>query len=296
MKSLKDYVNESYLNESAWGADDYKDFVFEDEGSEEAVKEFIMSNYVMPPYKTFIMDDCEITFDKTTNKYIVNCDDNVAVSRDARRGMSQLTNGMFKWGTIKGDFDCQDCTKLTSLEGAPEYVSGEFSCRSCEKLFSLEGAPSKVGGGFYCSNCYNLASLEGAPEKVGGDFWCTWCKKILNLEGAPKYVGRNFWCSDCTSLKSLKGAPSKIEDDFYCPGCRIKNLEGAPTIVKGDFVCFENPELESLEGAPKNVGGDFRCAECPKLKSTKGIGRVRGEISVRVPEWDGAPDTILDMR
>ena len=274
MKSLKDYVNESYLNESAWDADDYKDFVFEDEGSEEAVKEFIMSNYVMPPYKTFIMDGCEITFDKTTNKYIVNCDDNVAVSRDARRGMTQLTNGMFKWGTIKGDFDCQDCVKLTSLEGAPK----------------------NVGGTFDCSNCYNLAALKGAPDFVIGDFWCTWCKKLFNLEGAPKRVGGDFRCSNCEKLKSLKGAPREIERDFYCDGCGMKNLEGAPDFVRGDFVCFESPELESLQGAPKKVGGDFRCAECPKLKSTQGIGKVRGEISVRVPEWDGAPDTILDMR
>ena len=114
--------------------------------------------------------------------------------------ISALTNEIFIWTNVSGNFNCSKCYELTTLEGAPE----------------------KVGGNFSCNHCTNLTSLEGAPKKVGKDFNCDWCIKLTSLEGAPKEVGGNFKCSDCIKLKTLEGAPKKVEINFYCGHCGKK--------------------------------------------------------------------------
>ena len=53
-------------------------------------------------------------------------------------------------------FLCTDCTKLTSLEGAPEKVGEDFYCHVCDKLESLEGAPEKIGGDLICNGCGSI--------------------------------------------------------------------------------------------------------------------------------------------
>ena len=67
------------------------------------------------------------------------------------------------------NFNCNKML-LTSLEGAPQYVSGNFSCTN-NQLTSLKGAPQSVGMYFYCNN-NQLTSLEGAPQSVKGTFYC----------------------------------------------------------------------------------------------------------------------------
>ena len=61
---------------------------------------------------------------------------------------TDLINGKlpFKFGRVDGDFDCSECTSLTSLDGAPQKVGGDFRCSDCPSLKSLEGAPQEVGG------------------------------------------------------------------------------------------------------------------------------------------------------
>ena len=107
--------------------------------------------------------------------------------------LTSLTNDLFIWDTVDGDFNCV----------------------GCDSLQTLKGAPKEVGRGFYCSYCDSLQTLEGAPEKINGDFSCSSCPKLTSLEGAPKKVGGNFYCSSCPSLKTLKGAPKKVGGKFY---------------------------------------------------------------------------------
>ena len=61
---------------------------------------------------------------------------------------TDLVNGKlpFKFGRVDKDFDCRECTSLTSLEGVPQEVGRNFSCSDCPSLTSLEGAPKKIGG------------------------------------------------------------------------------------------------------------------------------------------------------
>jgi hypothetical protein len=75
--------------------------------------------------------------------------------------------------------------KAKSFERFPVQfanVKGFFSCGGCTKLVSLEGAPQKVNGEFNCSWCPNLVSLEGAPKEVGEDFSCDYCPKLPKWE------------------------------------------------------------------------------------------------------------------
>ena len=64
---------------------------------------------------------------------------------------------------VENEFVCAK-NELTSLKGAPEYVSYRFDC-SQNNLTNLKYAPKEVGGNFICQ--YNhLTSLEGSPKKV----------------------------------------------------------------------------------------------------------------------------------
>ena len=67
--------------------------------------------------------------------------------------ITTLTNDLFIWDKIGGDFDCSYCNSLTSLKGAPKEVKGAFDCSYCDSLTSLEDAPKEIGRSFYCSFC-----------------------------------------------------------------------------------------------------------------------------------------------
>ena len=131
--------------------------------------------------------------------------------------ITSLTNGLFIWTNIKGDFCNNWCVSLTSLEGAPEKVGGDFFCNWCVSLKSLEGAPKEVGGDFVCDYCTSLTSLEGAPKEVGENFSCRGCKSLTSLEGAPKVVGGNFYCSECDIVSTTNDVEkvSKVRGNIY---------------------------------------------------------------------------------
>lgn len=199
MKSIKNYLNsclESLLDDD--------DIYLDSENDKKVIEELIKDNYKIYG-KLTISDD-----------FVVDCNGSVAV---INKSIDSLTNDLFSWGDIRGDFDCTGCNNLKSLEGAPEKVSGDFWCASCKKITSLEGAPEKVGNDFWCDHCGGLDTLKGAPEWVGGDFVCKKCEKLTSLEGAPEIVGGNFSCSNCKNLKTLDGAPKKIGRGFWCSDC-----------------------------------------------------------------------------
>ena len=89
--------------------------------------------------------DNQYSIYKYKDKWIVDADHSLIVSNF---NIQHLTNGLFEFGVVNGSFDCSNC----------------------EKLKSLEGAPKEVGGKFYCDNCNNLKSLKGAPKVIKGRF------------------------------------------------------------------------------------------------------------------------------
>ena len=139
--------------------------------------------------------------------YEVSSLKDIDVKQDS--SLTTLTNGMFIWTTVKGNFSCYGCRNLVSLEGAPKEVGDCFDCSYCVSLESLKGAPKKVGDCFFCYKCTNLKSLEGAPKEVKGDFKCNDCSSLESLKGAPKEVGGNFKCHRC-KIKFTKEDVTKV--------------------------------------------------------------------------------------
>lgn len=164
----------------------------------------------------WITDKYEVNGDLTiSDDLVVDCNGDVEV---IDYSIESLTNDIFKWGTIEGNFCCRGCKNLKSLEGAPKKVIGVWDCSQCGSLVNLKGGPEYVGEDFYCSNCKNLVSLEGAPDFVGLVFDCSDCVKLESLKGSPKQVSENFDCHGCIKLKSLKGATDWVCGYFYYGG------------------------------------------------------------------------------
>ena len=154
-----------------------------DESIKDQIKQFLKDNFDGA-------SSCKISNKPNRDgKYEVSSNGNIMTEN---RGIASLTNGLFIWTYVKGDFYCTYCKSLTSLEGAPKEVKGDFTCYNCNLLISLEGAPKEVKGDFICGDCNSLKSLEGAPKEVGGDFLCGHCgikfttddvEKISNVKG-----------------------------------------------------------------------------------------------------------------
>ena len=202
MRSLKEYMTEGLL-----------DRVKNKEVNHDAlIKEFLEANYDIRG--SYVI--------KASNKGpVVDVEGYAGVENT---NITSLTNGLFEFGVVSGDFNCAVCKSLKSLEGAPKKIGGWFDCSYCKSLKTLEGAPKEVGD-FFCYDCRSLKTLEGAPKEVKGSFDCRECDSLKTLEGAPQKVGGGFDCSYCKSLTSLIGCPKEVEEYFHCHGCGVKFTE-----------------------------------------------------------------------
>lgn len=218
MKNLKEYIIEEVFD-----IDDNINNV--DEAVKEQIKQFLKKNFKNA-------SSCKISDEPNADgKYEVS---GKYISTKNKK-ITSLTNGMFIWANVDGDFSCWECKSLTSLEGAPKEVGGGFYCFICKSLTSLEGAPQKVGRDFNCWGCTSLKSLEGAPKEVSGEFDCHSCA-LTSLEGAPEKVGGDFSCETNSSLISLEGAPKEVGGNFrcgYCPARFTENDVKKVSNVKG---------------------------------------------------------------
>ena len=104
------------------------------------------------------------------NKYEVSCLGYVRVKLDKLNKIESLTNDMFVWDKVRGDFSCGYCDKLKSLNGSPREVRGSFYCTGCSLLKSLKGCPEKVLGDFDCQDCDSIKSYKYAGQ-IGGRFF-----------------------------------------------------------------------------------------------------------------------------
>ena len=176
MKTLNEYINESLLDDLDKLEKD------SDNGAKlSLIEKFLKENYY-------------IRGNYTIKDGVVDVNGSVIAKN---KNLTELTKGMFVFGSVKGDFYCANCVKLTSLKGVPKEVGRSFSCANCASLTSLKGAPEEVGENFDCSYCDSLTSLEGAPEEVAGNFSCSFCAKLTSLKGAPKEVHGWFGCKNC---------------------------------------------------------------------------------------------------
>ena len=117
----------NYIIESIFDIENNIDNV--DESIKDQIKQFLNNNFKNA-------SNCIIS--KKPNKdgkFEVSSKGNIEVKN---KNITSLTNGLFIWVNIKGDFICDHCDSLTSLEGAPKEVGRDFYCRSCKDKFTEE--------------------------------------------------------------------------------------------------------------------------------------------------------------
>ena len=149
----------NYIIESLFDIEDNIDNV--DESIKDQIKQFLNDNFKNA-------SNCIISEKPNKDgKFEVSSNEYVGVKN---KHITSLTNGLFIWTNIKGNFTCIDCDLLTSLEGGPKKVGGYFSCSYCNLLTSLEGAPKEVHRDFIC----NDYGIEFTKEDV---------KKVSNVNG-----------------------------------------------------------------------------------------------------------------
>ena len=182
-----------------------------------------------------------------------------------------LVDGHFPipFGVINGEFDCNDCETLQTLENAPTEVKGQFTCGYCHELKSLKGMPQKIGRGIFLGGDYALESLEGMPEICNGTLQAYAMKSLKSLKGCSQIIkGSCYLQSDV--LQSLQGGPQEVHGNLNINGnVKLKNLKGIAQKVKGGIGLYKCESLQSLEGISPDFHGEIVISECPNLKLTQ---------------------------
>ena len=86
----------------------YDDIVTREVNPEEYIRESLKEDYKI--------ESPEIEEEKNT--YIVNCKGDVTIKPNEE--VKSLTRGLYRFGSIQGNFDCSGCINLVSLERAPK--------------------------------------------------------------------------------------------------------------------------------------------------------------------------------
>ena len=128
-----------------------------------AVKEEILS-FLSNTYST--SKDNQYSIYKYKDKWIVDSKRSLVV---IDYNISYLTNGLFEFGDINGDFDCSYCSGLKSLKGLPNTMRGSIICLNCKNLTSLEGCPEELNY-LDCSYCESLQDFTYGPKKTRNGF------------------------------------------------------------------------------------------------------------------------------
>ena len=221
---------------------------------------------------------------------VVNIEGSIR-ARQIRGGFDALTNGMFRFGTVTGDFDA-NYQHFKNLEGSPRIVNGFFTINHNMEEFTCKGAPESVGGIILGSNCI---SLEGMPEYCDSIIQCNESKlKSLNgcgkasvyhfqnnehlefVEGIPAGECDRLYLHNCKKLKSLKGLENVICKELTLTSCKgLKNLEGIPSKFINNYgnrpatIDLRDINLKTLKGIPSNVDWsnvDINITGCDKLE------------------------------
>ena len=254
MKTLYNYISESILNnveDSMHAGDTYA-----------AVKEWLEENYNI--------SKCTYDIVTTKNDCVVNVNGDIRM-QVVRGGKPNLTNGMFRFGTVNGHFDA-NYQSLKNLEGSPRVVTGKFTIDNNNCEFTCEGGPDKVYGIKLGTNCI---SLEGMPQEVESFIYCQY-SKLTSLKGCGKAASYDF--SESPMLESLEGIPACV-CSITLNGCKkLKNLKGLERTTPTEIRLESCKGLKSLEGMPtkfssSNVGSNLAYIDLrdTNLKSLKGI-------------------------
>lgn len=222
----------------------------------------------------FLNDNYIIKGTYTIKNGVVDVDGDVRISRGVQSDITELTNRIFEFGTINGDFIINDCINLKTLKGGPKKVKYDFLCNYCEKLENFEYAPKYVGKKFEADYCGNLKSLKGLPKKVESISLIA-CKLITNLEDicdANEYI-----LDGCPNLKSLEGLPTSHEYSLTVANCKkLKSLKGCGKKI--GYLDIIKSSLDSFKDGPEILSGNLYM-DYAKIKSLDGFPKIiKGDI------------------
>lgn len=225
MKSLKDTISESLVYE--------KRFTPEEKSEREAILNFIHENYSASPGGLKLRKEGGIWYVDYERRTLTV----------TNKSITSLTNGLFQWGRLGGEFNCSMCTNLESLEGGPQ----EFHTLNC-------------------LNCLNLKSFEGVGYFY--DLWCVHCDSLVSFEGLDLNKIKDLryiHASDCKNLRSLKGLPDEAFD-LYLDNCKsLTSLKGCPkNLAILSITGCSN--IKSWDGAPNRIWRGLFYGGCKYLK------------------------------
>jgi hypothetical protein len=227
-----------------------------------------INDYYIPEIEDFLKKNYKGNFkiSKTPNqdgKFVVDSNTNVILKN---YNIEQLTNDLFVFGKIDGNFECVG-DRFTSLEGAPETVTKNFIC-TCPALTSLKGCPY-VWGHFVCKGT-GITSLEGVQKRISGNFDCSENNNLIDLKGSPKSILGDFKCDYCKNLVALNSDIDYVGGDCSIVACRsLQSLEGSPKEVKGRFMVYYCDNIKSIKGCPKKVASFGICSSGNPTDITK---------------------------
>ena len=108
MKILREQINEALLSHK-YSPTDINNLLFEQ------IKEFIRKNYKVNKNRIEIIQGKDIP--------IMNIKDDIKFSRPS---IHQLTNELFEFGIVSGDFDYRKCQYLKSVNDMPSKIGGSI--------------------------------------------------------------------------------------------------------------------------------------------------------------------------
>lgn len=185
MKNLNEHLYESLLS-------DEEDLINNDNA---LIDQFLKDNYI-------------INGKYTIKNNVVDVNGSVKLKNIL---LPQLSNGLFTFGTVTGNFYCDHNKKLKNLIGSPKRVEGIFDCSNSKELISLEGAPEYIGADFLCHICPKIENLKYSPKYIGSSLYCSRCYKLTSLDSDTEYIGQDLHANACHSMLKFGKLPKKIE-------------------------------------------------------------------------------------
>lgn len=223
---------------------------------------------------------------KAPKNYTIHPDLTVDVKGNVDLGKLGLKYIPVQFGTVTGNFQCDNNPQLESLKGSPRIVLGrKFSCAYNRALTSLKDGPEQVAG-LYNARLCSLTDLEGSPREIGGNF--NLCDNMLTtLAGGPEKVGGDY-AIYYNRLTSLEGSPHTIGGGFYCQKNKLTSLEGITPEIGGSIDCCTN-KIVSFEGIHKMIrkmNGQINVGENYTLKShIMGLFKLKDKGCVKIIAW-----------
>lgn len=228
----------------------------------------------------------QLRFNQQTQKY--DYSDGITIKKE------YIVNGHFpvKFGRVGGNFSCEGCEDLRTLQGAPEIVGGYFNCFGCSNLTTLQGGPKKVKS-YICGGNDKITNLKGVPEYIDDLFRVQRMNNLETLDYMPKTFKRIHFdgcdklsTKDKTDLFILRNKGQltynqqtdrwDCEQNEYGEQIRIYQqdiIDGHFPVKFGvmryGFSCSGCRNLTTLQGGPTFVERIFNCS-WTSIKNLKG--------------------------